>query len=244
MQNIIQYKSFADFAVKDVDTSGRTLVQAFTRYHVKDSDEDIGRPGMFTKTWSENFQRIKHILNHDITKPVGRPEKLWEDNEYAYMKSKIGTHILGDDFIKMADSGLITEASYGYNVIRENKTNEGNELLEVKLWEISSLTGWGANQYTPIISLQKGVQKADALSKMVERMKALEKFCKDSDATDETIQLLLIETKQLQQHIIDISTSSTPAAEQAPEPQTGIKSEDYLLLSTSLENQLLKLKSY
>jgi HK97 family phage prohead protease len=197
-----------EFPVKDVDTSSRTLVQAYTRYDVEDSDGEYGRKGMFAKTWTENFSRIKHLLNHDTTQPIGKPEKLWDDNEYAYGKSKIGTHSLGDDFIKMADSGLITEASYGFKVIKDNTLKDGKrELLEVKMWEWSSLTHWGANQYTPIISLTKGLTKPEQEDKISTRIKALEKFCKNTTATDETIELLLLEMKQLQQLFIDLKTT-------------------------------------
>jgi hypothetical protein len=41
--------------------------------------------------------------------------------------------------------------------------------------------------------------------KVEQRMKALEAFCRNSDATDETIELLLIEAKQLSQLLIDIT---------------------------------------
>jgi uncharacterized protein len=215
MNNIYQIKSF-DGEVKDVDMSSRTVTQIFTRYNVKDSDGDYGRKGMFTKTWSENFSRIKHLLNHDTTKPIGLTVKLYDDSDYAYGQSKVGTHSLGDDFIKMAESGLITEASYGYQTIKQNKIADGNELLEVKMYEWSSLTAWGANQYTPIVSLSKSMTKETTIDKVANRVKALEKFCKDSTATDETIELLLLELKQLQQLFIDIST---PPVVETVEPE-------------------------
>lgn len=218
MNDIYQIKSF-DFAVKDVDMGSRTVVQAYTRYDVKDSDGDYGRKGMFTKTWSENFSRVKHLLNHDTTKPVGAIKELWDDNEYAYYKSRVGTHTLGEDYIKMADSGLITEASYGFQIIKQNKVADGNELLEVKLWEVSSLTAWGANQYTPIISLTKGLQKEEQVDKISARIKALDKFCRNSTATDETIELLLLELKQLQQLFIE---KSTLPVEKTVEPQVNV----------------------
>lgn len=218
MNNVYSIKSF-DLAVKDVDMESRTVVQAYTRYNVKDSDGDYGRKGMFTKTWSENSHRIKHLLNHDTTKPVGAIKELWDDSEFAYYKSKIGTHTLGDDYIKMADSGLITEASYGYQTIKQNKVDDGNELLEVKLWEVSSLTAWGANQYTPIISLTKSLNKEENADKVGTRIKALEKFCKNTTATDETIELLLLELKQLQQLFIELSTKSTQPVEETVEPE-------------------------
>lgn len=181
MSDIIKYKVAFDCQLKDVDKKGRQMIGAFTRYNVKDSDEDIGKKGMFTKTWSENFARIKHLLNHDITKPVGKIQKLWDDDDYAYYESKVGTHKLGDDVLDMAESGLLTEHSYGYNVIQSKDTKEGRELLELKQWELSNLTGWGANEYSPLISFTK--EKADYISKLEKRAKALETFCRTTTAT-------------------------------------------------------------
>lgn len=234
MSDVYKIKSF-DLAIKDVDMGARTVVQAFTRYNVVDSDGDIGRKGMFNASWADhNMSRIKHLLNHDTTKPIGKVEKMWEDEDYAYGKSKIGTHALGEDFIKMADSGLITEASYGYKVMKERKGKEANELLEVKLWEWSSLTAWGANQYTPIISLTKGLNKAEQEDKVSSRIKALEKFCKNTTATDETIELLLLEIKQLQQ--LFIQTKDTQPASPAVE-QTEVV-DDSLLMQLKNINKL------
>lgn len=223
--------------VKDVDMASRTIVQAYTRYRVLDSDGDIGTKGMFDKTWGDNFSRIKHLLNHDTTKPVGKIEKLWDDVYAAYYKSKIGTHTLGEDFIKMADSGLITEASYGYKTIKEDKTKDGNLLLEVKLWEVSPLTAWGANQFTNIVSLTKSLSKDDQQIKLSERIKSLERFCKNATASDETIELLLLECKQLQQYIIDLQ-STTQAADEALEPEK--KEDDRLLLTLKEINSNFK----
>lgn len=209
MSKIIEYKSF-NCELKDVDKTGRNMVGAFTAYNNLDSDGDIGRKGMFTKTWAENFSRIKHLLNHDATMPVGKIEKLWEDDNHAFYKSKVGTHKLGDDVLEMADSGLLTEHSYGYNRIKENKSKEGMELLEVKQWEFSNLTSWGANESTPLISFSKSQDKEQLTIKMVKRSAALEKFCRSTTATDETIELLLLESKQLTQIILDIQNTTEP----------------------------------
>lgn len=209
---MIQYKQSFDCQLKDVDKKARQMIGAFTKYNVLDSDGDIGKKGMFAKTWSENFTRIKHLLNHDVTKPVGKLEKLWDDEDYAYYESKVGTHKLGDDVLDMAESGLLTEHSYGYNTIRKSKGEKGNELLEVRQWELSNLTGWGANEHSPLLSFTKEEGNNLAL-KLEKRQKALEKFCRNTTSTDETIELLLLESKQLTQIILDISTATEPELE-------------------------------
>ncbi len=223
MSEAIIYKTI-ESEVKEVDVKGRTMIGAFTRYNVKDSDGDIARKGMFTKTWQENFKRIKHLLNHDVTKPVGQIKRLWEDEDYAYYESAVGTHKLGDDVLEMAESGLLTEHSYGYTVLKKNNLKTGRELLEVKQWEISNLSGWGANEYSPLLSFSKDQNKTDLETKLLKRQKGLETFCRNSTATDETIELLLLESKQLTQIILDISTQSTqPDEKQQSTLPEGIK---------------------
>ena len=112
----------------------------------------------------------------------------------------------------MVESDLITEHSIGYQTMKftqiqdyaDYMKNPGAgmcELTDLKLWEGSSLTAWGANQQTPLTGLK--TWDKDDLQKLVNRQKNLEKFCRNSDATDETIELLLIECKQLTQLIIE-----------------------------------------
>lgn len=229
------------FEVKDIDLKSGTFIQAYTRYDVKDSDGDYGRKGMFSKTWKEHFPRIRHILNHKYELPVGEPKRFYDDDEYAYIESQIGTHDLGEDFKKMVDSGLIKEASYGYNVIKSNKLKDGSqELLEVKLWEVSSLTGWGANQFTPVIAFQKGLSKDALISEYFDKYAALEKFCHNSTATDATLQQLEIEKKQIKDFLIELykSTEAAPALQ----PQEDSHKDDLTLLDLSIKTTLATLQ--
>jgi len=98
----------------------------------------------------------------------------------------------------MAESGLITEHSIGFQVVNESKKQDYNEITEVKLWEGSSLTAWGANPLTPLTDM-KGFTDVEQLA---DRIKAIDLFCKNSDASDETIQALLIHIKQLHQMLL------------------------------------------
>jgi HK97 family phage prohead protease len=218
MSRIYQYKDLGiEMAFKDVNTATREVVFQFAAYGNVDSYGDISTKGMFNRSINNNFKRIKHFLDHDPTKVPGVPMQIWEDEQGAYVKSKIGDHWEGEDFMKKVDSGIITEASYGYATVKEEKSAEGNVLREVKLWETSSLQAWGANEHTRLVSYVKaGGNPIDYAIKAAERVEKLEKFCKNSNATDETIELLLIEIKQLQSLIADIMT--TDAAEEATPP--------------------------
>lgn len=211
-----QYKNGNEAAsIKDADVKLGIVTGYFSSFGNKDADGDVIMKGAFAKTIAENGPqsaqpRVKHLLNHDVTKPIGKILVLQEDMKGLYYESKVGSHTLGQDYLKMVDSGLITEHSIGFKTIKEDKKSDANYMTELKLWEGSSLTAWGSNPETPITGM-KGLD----LETINVRIKALDKFCRNSTATDETIDLLLIEIKQLQQFIIE----SNQTAEKAPDPQ-------------------------
>jgi HK97 family phage prohead protease len=195
----------------------------FSKFNNVDSDGDIMKPGAFTKTISEqgpssSQPRIKHLLNHDPSLPLGKLLTLKEDSYGLYYESQIGTHEGGEDFIKMVESGLITEHSIGFKIIKRNQIQSYEnylknpslgqfEITEVKLYEGSSLTAWGANSLTPITSL-KGDKSFD-VDMIVAKSAAIDKFCRNTTATDDTIQMLLLHSKQLAQLILDMKSNTT-----------------------------------
>lgn len=196
--------------IKDVDAKKGIVSGYFSAFNIKDSDGDIILPGSFKKSLSEWFPkgRIKHLLNHDPRQPLGKITELREDSYGLYYESQIGKHALGMDFIKMVESDLVKEHSIGFNIKGQRKAENANEIYDIVLYEGSSLTSWGANEYTPMLGLK-------SMDQRVERIKKLEKFVKHTDASDETIELLLLEIKQLNQLIEDMSSQA--AAVEAPE---------------------------
>jgi HK97 family phage prohead protease len=215
MENIYSYKDFttSDISIKDVDGKKGIVTGYFADFDTLDSDGDVIQKGAFSKTLSLNGvksqkPRIKHLLNHDPSKPLGVLTDLKEDNKGLYYESKIGNHSLGMDFIKMVESDLIKEHSIGYQVKKFNQVTswedykDGDirrELTELKLWEGSSLTAWGANPNTPLTGL-KGqiiINNEIEINKLINQAEAIEDFCRNSKATDETIEQLLTYNKQL-----------------------------------------------
>lgn len=219
------YTSTLKAEIKDVDSKKGIVSGYFASFDTVDSDGDIIRKGAFAKTIIENGpkssrNRIKHLLNHNPTQPLGKLMELEEDTYGLRYDSQVGTHTLGTDFIKMVESGLITEHSIGYRIIKRNQLNSYEqymenpskgwfELTELKLYEGSSLTHWGANEFTPLTGLKS---MAD-VNVWLERQKAIEKFCRNSDASDELIETLLLHSKQLTQYIL-----STPPPTDGTEP--------------------------
>ena len=227
---IYNYKAF-DLEVKDVDAKSGVVAGYFSAFGMVDSDGDILMPGAFKRSiqdWGvEGKQRIKHLLNHNPSQPLGKLTVLNEDNYGLYYESKIGSHQLGKDFIKMVESGLIGEHSIGFKTLREQKGSDANEIHDVMLFEGSSLTAWGANENTPLIGM-KGIKNMD---KIQDQIKAFEKFIRDSDVTDETIDLCLIKVKQLAQTVEQMQTSSTLAAEAPLQQKDDSKEFEQLLIS-------------
>lgn len=239
MNKIYSYKSgHIPASIKDIDGKKGIVTGYFSCFDNVDADGDIIRKGAFTKTIMEagplsSNPRIKHLLNHNSSQPLGKILSLTEDMSGLAYESQIGSHTLGQDFIKMVESDLIAEHSIGFQTLKTNKLKDGTcEITEIKLWEGSSLTAWGANPNTPLTGL-KSETREEFLQNIVNRQKNLEKFCRNSTASDETIELLLIENKQLTQYIIDNTQPVT-----ATEPK-----EDLKVYADGINNYLKHLKA-
>lgn len=214
---IYNYKTL-ELEVKDVDRKEGIVSGYFAAFGIKDSDGDVIHKGAFDRSIQDWMPkgRIKHLLNHDPSKPLGKLIELKEDDYGLFYRSQIGKHDLGRDFVKMVESELIKEHSIGFNDLTPSDKKKGEgfaNITNVKLYEGSSLTSWGANEFTPLLEM-KGEDKVAVLQK---RIKAFEKFVATTTATDETIELCLIQIKQLSQ-IIE-TMSSTPAATAPEQPK-------------------------
>jgi HK97 family phage prohead protease len=196
-----------EMEVKDVDRKEGIVSGYFSAFNVKDSDGDIIRPGAFKQSiqeWGpEGKGRVKHLLNHDPGKPLGKILELKEDDYGLFYRSQIGIHDLGRDFVKMVESDLIKEHSIGFNTLKSQKNEKeaAIDLLHLKLFEGSSLTAWGANEYTPLLEMKSG-----NLETLKDRMNKFEKFVRNTDASDDTIELCLLQIKQLSQIIETMSS--------------------------------------
>ena len=231
MEAIIKYKDVViGGEIVNADAKKGVVQGYFSHFDNVDADGDIIRKGAFAKTIREQGPnsaqpRIKHLLNHDARHPLGKLNWLKEDDTGLKYESQIGTHEDGQDFVKMIESGLITEHSIGFKTVKQNQLQSYEdymnnpkkgwfEIVEVKLYEGSSLTAWGANPLTPITSLKS--DKTIDIDIIISRQKAIEDFCRNTTATDRTIETLLMHSKQLSQLILDMK-STQPARATEPD---------------------------
>ena len=204
MGKIFQYKTLVT-EFKDVDMSSMTVAGYFSAFDKVDSYNEVAVKGSFKKSLDENRERIKYLLNHDVTKNLGPLNELMEDDYGLFYRATVLPTTFGKDFMVMVQGGVIKEHSIGYKEIASRTEGKIKYITEHKLMEGSALTGWGVNQYTPMVK---------SLTEAQDRIKTLEAFCKNTTATDETIQLLMLEIKQLHQLLID----TPPAVAETPGP--------------------------
>lgn len=185
-----------------------------------DSQGDIITKGAYAKTSQENMHRIKHLFMHKTSDIIGKPLKMVEDEKGLLVESYITDAMNGDHRKKYAE-GLYTEHSVGIVPIQQTNNQDGTRTLtEVKLYEYSTVT-WGANANTPVV----GIKSAEA---MAERLVRLEKFLRNSTATDETLFAVEIEIKQLQ------ALLKGEPDNHSPKPEPPIQIPNFLTLYNSI----------
>ena len=168
-----QYKS-NNTKVKDIDSKQGIVKAYFAVFGNIDSDGDSIEPGAFTKTimerGPEGNDRIKHFKWHSTKDVPGKLQELGEDEFGAWFISKLSNTTLGRDTLIEYEEGIITEHSHGFEVIKNDKDESNiNHIRESKLWEVSSLTAWGANPLTRV-DYVKDIKDEKELLKAIENI--------------------------------------------------------------------------
>lgn len=187
----------------------------FNAFDNVDSDNDMTRKGAFVKTMTDNKGRIKHFKNHNIYQTPGVLKELGEDETGAWGRSQliIGTQ-LGKDTYEEYKAGAITEHSFGYDVIKSLKNPSGyREVLEYKLYEVSSLNAWGANPMTSVIDVKNEKQLMDELDILTKLTKG--------EFTDEYLTRVESKISDILQHLKTLRDTTPPEPE--PKPFDAIK---------------------
>ncbi|HUX56220.1 MAG TPA: HK97 family phage prohead protease [Bacteroidales bacterium] len=214
----MDFKVKSNFELKDADGKKGIVTGYASIFNNIDSDEEMVIPGAFAKTLDERgpkskMPRIKHLWQHDSWQPIGIPSILEEQNKGLYFESKFGTDPHCQEKLQKHIDGIITELSFGYNVIRSEDImdDEGNrlyrKLIELKLWEYSSVT-WGANSLAQIISA-KG-ESVDIMANLNKRLEALNRGLKNGKYTDETCEQFEAEIEKIQAIIKSLNISPAP----------------------------------
>lgn len=228
--------------LKDLDTNKRTALIMHSVYNSIDRVGDISHKGMFTKSWQENKPQI--YINHDGNLVPGTTTRTFEDERGGYTELKFGTWTLGNDALEMADNGVFTGASFGYETKKKDfSTINGRKirnLREVKHAETSLLTVEAAHPEAGLISLVKSMEDINELMGLQDELKAyftkIETYCRKATASDETIIALQNANNEYKLLIQSIDTAITQLIPEPIVSDDGVKSElDNFLTSLKLE---------
>lgn len=175
------YKSFESKAV-DIDEKSNVVVVYYAAFGNKDTYHDVIQPGAFTKTISEWGPNGKDLIYHlkDHWEEVSKPKELSQDSYGLRAVVGFPNTTKGRDTIEEYKYGMWKYHSIGYETMKEQKYDDYNDLLELKLYEGSHVK-WPANDraITQLVDL-KGAD-ISSLTKM------MEDFIRNSNATDEAI---------------------------------------------------------
>jgi HK97 family phage prohead protease len=211
-----QYKGFPA-EIKDLDRKNGIVTGYFAQFGDVDSDMDVIMPGAFAKSIMENGpsgkNRIMHLYQHDVNKPLGKPKVLKEDSYGLYFESKIIDTTYGEDVLKLYEADVINEHSIGFQTVQNQPKDMYNEISEVKLYEGSTVT-FGANENTPFTGF-----KSMTATEAVQKMQTISKAFRRGDFTDDTFNLLEIQMKQLEQFIIDQYSQEKAEPEQSTQAE-------------------------
>lgn len=148
---------------KDVDEQEGLVTVAVNGFNIMDSQGDISMPGSFKKTLKEGFKRLKWFLDHDVHKQIGVPVEGYETDTHLVMTGRIAKNTsLGHDVLELyklnAECGHEMEHSIGVTAIKRDEENPA-KVLEWRLYEYSTLMGWGANPSTFLVNIKSATDE-------------------------------------------------------------------------------------
>lgn len=218
--------------LKDFDKKQGVVTFYFANFGSKDSDNDIIIEGAYKKTIQENIKRIKHLKNHDQNQTPGRIIEIAEDQRGAYAVSQLVPTTLGRDTLIEYENGIITEHSQGFNTIKADFDNmEGaNIIKEVRLWEVSSLNAWGANEFTPMTDIKSEKD-------VIELLKKINKILVSTPISDERAKALESEYAKLTKFMQSLQKTVEPSSDIQAEG-TNKQEEDISDILKSFTNNL------
>lgn len=227
----------ASLEMSDMDKEHRTAVIAHANYDNIDRFKDVSRKGMFNKSWKEyKADQIRFDIDHDKKLQPGKVLATYETEAKAFTKVSFGTHTLGTDTMIMMDEGIIRGASFEFVAEKKSMIEvKGQKVRELKeVWHLATTVTLSIPPVNPmagVVSVTKaGNFDVAELKASIDKM---EKFCRNTSASDDCIINILGELKAAQEILSKYDTPDTPGAE-----QSGSRNDSFykqlLLLNTKI----------
>jgi len=206
--------------IKGIDETKGVVIIAANAFNNIDSQGDVSLPGSFKKT-IENIKNIYWYKNHDTHETLGMVVNLWEDPHFlnAELKFNLDKEIsrnMYSDYKFFQEHNNEIKHSVGVSAIQRDVEDNVKYVKEWKLWEISSLTQWPANELA-------GTHEVKSLEQIENLERYYEWMSKKGMHTDDFILQMESLLKKLQLQSIEPS-NDTQIIKQEPDNSTLIKS--------------------
>ena len=141
--------------IKDINEKEGIIQGYFASFNTKDAHGDIFSQKAFNRSVSHfksaSNSRIAHLYQHK--EPIAKITELAINDKGLFFTSKISKSRLAQDVLIMYEEGILKEHSVGFYNLKEEKSQEGNIILEAQLLEGSTVL-WGANENTPLTAIK------------------------------------------------------------------------------------------
>lgn len=223
-----------DCKALDVDDSSRRVKVALSKTGVKDSDNDIIESTAFDKTIKERGPAGKgliwHLTDHhpSLKHAVGKFKELFIENGYLVGITDIPNTTWGNDVMEFYKTGAINQHSIGFSTVKREVFNDDDwkkrycVLKEVTLYEGSAVL-WGANEFTPTISVGKALsleERKDEFNKTLADLGTMHKMFKSGHLSDSTYELIEMKILQLSNKLQQLFSDTTQPDVKSVEPDS------------------------
>lgn len=195
-----------------IDSQADVLVPGCALKSIQDRGPNSEAPG-----------KIKHLSNHDLDKGIGRIDVLEETKhegmDVLFMSSFMSETALGEETLVKYNEGIIDQHSIGFRYMALEWIEEGAEgwdamlkklinpedaealgymylVSEIKLFEVSSLDGFGANRLTPYLGVKSDNVKVQ-YNNLIAKLDALHGAMKHGSKSKEIIEMQDLQIRQM-----------------------------------------------
>lgn len=221
-----------DASVLDVDDKSRRVKIALNKTGVKDHDNDIIDAKAFDKTIRERGpvgkNLVWHLTDHrpSLKDAVGKFKELFMEGEFLIGVTDIPNTTWGNDVLEFYKSGQINQHSIGFSTVKREVINEDDWktryciLKELTLFEGSAVL-WGANEFTPTLTVGKSINPEERVSefkKIMDDLGSMHKMFKTGHLSDSTYELIEMKILQLTNKLQQLFEETTQPDEKSVEP--------------------------
>jgi HK97 family phage prohead protease len=221
-----------DGGVLDVDDKSRRVKTAWNRVGILDFDKDIIEKTGFDKTIKERGPKAKNLIWHltdhkpSLKDAVGKPTDVFVENDFLVSITDIPNTTWGNDVLEFYKTGTINQHSIGFSTIKREVFNDDDwakrytVIKEVQLYEGSAVL-WGANEFTPTLSVGKSLTKEESEKEFLKIKTELDSFAKlfkSGHLSDQSFELVEMKMTQLTDRLQQIFQEITQPAAKAVEP--------------------------